>query len=75
MSISGTKKSPRSKRAPTSSSEGMSESNSNVSGLRPISSPALVSSSTAGALPTSVASYISLRSSSWFTLHLPLCGR
>ena len=56
MSISGTKKSPRSNRAPTSSSDGISASYSSVSGPRPWASPALVSSSTAGLLPTSVSS-------------------
>ena len=54
MSISGTKKSPRSNRAPTSSSDGIRASYSSVSGPRPWASPALVSSSTAGLLPTSV---------------------
>ena len=56
MSISGTKKSPRSNRAPTSSSDGISASYSSVSGPRPRASPALVSSSTAGLLPVSVSS-------------------
>ena len=55
-SISGTKKSPRSKRAPTSSSEGISASNSIVSGVRPVASPSWVSSSTRGLLPTRVSS-------------------
>ena len=36
ISISGTKKSPRSKRAPTSSSEGISASNSMRSGVMPV---------------------------------------
>ncbi len=54
MSISGTKKSPRSKRAPTSSSAGISASKSIVVGSSPCSSPCSVSSTTAGLLPTSV---------------------
>ena len=56
MSISGTKKSPRSNRAPTSSSDGISASYSSVSGPSPMARPSLVSSSTAGPLPTSVSS-------------------
>ena len=39
MSISGTKKSPRSNRAPTSSSDGISASYSSVSGPRPMARP------------------------------------
>jgi hypothetical protein len=71
ISISGTKKSPRSNRAPTSSSDGISASYSSSSGPSPIASPALVSSSTAGPLPVSVWSYSSLSSSSVVTPHLP----
>ena len=56
ISISGTKKSPRSNRAPTSSSEGISASKSRVCGSMPSASPSSVSSSTRGALPTSVSS-------------------
>src|SRR5436189_988408 len=56
MSISGTKKSPRSNRAPTSSSDGISASYSSVSGPRPMPRPWLVRSSTAGPLPVSVSS-------------------
>jgi hypothetical protein len=56
ISISGTKKSPRSKRAPTSSSAGISASKSICSGPRPSSSPCSVSSTTAGLSPTSVRS-------------------
>src|SRR5216683_2719135 len=70
ISISGTKKSPRSNRAPTSSSEGISASYSRVSGPRPAASPALVSSSTAGRFPTRVSSY-SWRSSSSFVIGAP----
>ena len=56
ISISGTKKSPRSKRAPTSSSEGISASKSSVCGSMPSARPSSVSSSTRGALPTRVSS-------------------
>ena len=56
MSISGTKKSPRSNRAPTSSSEGIRASKSSVCGSIERPSPCSVSSSTRGALPTSVSS-------------------
>ncbi len=56
MSISGTKKSPRSNRAPTSSSEGMRASNSRLCGSMPKTSASLVSSRTRGALPTRVSS-------------------
>src|SRR5204862_6550043 len=73
MSISGTKKSPRSNRAPTSSSDGMSASNSMVSGARPAARPALVSSRTTGLLPVSVSSYSPFRLSSWVMPH-PLSG-
>ena len=41
----------------------MSDSNNKVSGCRPISSPAFVSSSTSGAFPTRVESYIFFSSS------------
>ena len=47
MSISGTKKSPRSNRAPTSSSDGISASYSSSSGPMPWARPWLVSSRTA----------------------------
>ena len=60
----------RSKRAPTSSNEGMAVEQQRL-GVEAHLEPGVVSSSTAGVLPTSVASYISLSSSSWFTLHLP----
>ena len=56
ISISGTKKSPRSKRAPTSSSDGISASKSSDCGSIDMPSASLVSSSTRGALPTSVSS-------------------
>src|SRR6266700_2295106 len=72
ISISGTKKSPRSNRAPTSSSEGISASYSSVSGPSPAASPALVSSSTAGAFPTRVRSYSWRSSSSLVIGHLLL---
>ena len=55
-SISGTKKSPRSNRAPTSSSDGINASNSIDSGVMPSSRPWRVNSSTRGPLPTSVSS-------------------
>ncbi len=54
ISISGTKKSPRSNRAPTSSSDGISASYSSVSGPSPSSRPSLVRLSTSGALPIRV---------------------
>jgi hypothetical protein len=56
ISISGTKKSPRSNRAPTSSSAGISASNNSVWGSMPSPRPDSVSSRTRGALPTSVSS-------------------
>ena len=56
ISISGTKKSPRSNRAPTSSSAGISASYSSVSGPSPSLSPCVVSVKTSGPLPTSVLS-------------------
>ena len=56
MSISGTKKSPRSNLAPTSSRDGISASYSSTSGPRPMARPWLVNSITAGALPTRVSS-------------------
>ncbi len=56
MSISGTKKSPRSNRAPTSSRDGIRASNSSDCGSIPWSRAWWVSSSTVGALPTSVSS-------------------
>ena len=56
MSISGTKKSPRSNRAPTSSSDGIRASKSRVCGSMSSASPSSVSSSTRGALPTRVSS-------------------
>ena len=55
-SISGTKKSPRSNRAPTSSNDGINASNSIDSGVMPSSRPWRVSSNTRGPLPTSVSS-------------------
>src|SRR5690349_10020362 len=64
ISISGTKKSPRSKRAPTSSSDGISASKSRVCGSMSRPSPSWVSSSTRGALPTRVSSYSPCRISS-----------
>ena len=56
MSISGTKKSPRSNRAPTSSSDGISASYSSSSGPSPMSRPWWVRLSTSGPLPTKVKS-------------------
>ena len=56
ISISGTKKSPRSNRAPTSSNDGINASNSIDSGVMPSSRPWRVSSNTRGPLPTSVLS-------------------
>jgi hypothetical protein len=56
INISGTKKSPRSNRAPTSSNDGINASNNNVSGPIPNPRPSLVNSNTAGALPTNVSS-------------------
>src|SRR5215472_8008143 len=73
ISISGTKKSPRSNRAPTSSRAGISASYSSVSGPMPSSSPCRVRASTSGALPTSVCSYSPLRMSSWLMRRLPQC--
>ena len=71
MSISGTKKSPRSNRAPTSSSDGMRASKSIVSGPMPRARPWLVSARTAGALPTRVSSYRPCRISSGVMLRPP----
>ena len=56
MSISGTKKSPRSKRAPTSSSEGIRASKSSDCGSICMPRASWVRSRTPGALPTSVSS-------------------
>ena len=56
ISISGTKKSPRSNRAPTSSREGISASKSSDCGSIDIASAWWVSSRTRGPLPTRVSS-------------------
>ena len=71
INISGTKKSPRSKRAPTSSSAGINASKRIDDGVMPSAIPLLVSSSTAGAFPTRVSSNRPLRISSWLMLRLP----
>src|SRR5579862_8315299 len=71
MSISGTKKSPRSNLAPTSSSDGISASYSSSSGPSPMARPWLVRLRTAGLFPTSVSSYNWLSSSSLVMLLSP----
>ena len=70
ISISGTKKSPRSKRAPTSSNAGISASKRMALGVIPSAMPWLVSSRTAGAFPTRVSSKSALIISSCVMPHL-----
>ena len=71
MSISGTKKSPRSNRAPTSSREGINASKRIALGVIPSAIPNSVKRSTSGAFPTRVSSNSAFRISSCVMLHLP----